>query len=83
MAASRPKFKGRPAHPPGAPAFLAYSKDGSKLVTAGSNNVVRVFETGSDGEPTNLDDCQEDNLAVAATVSWDRPVRVSVLIATE
>ena len=30
--------------------------------------MVRVYQTGSDGEPTNLDDCQEDNKAVAATV---------------
>lgn len=53
--------------PPG-PTFLAYTPDGKKLVTAGSNNVIRVYETGSDGEPVNIDDCQENNLAVAATV---------------
>lgn len=29
--------------------------------------MVRVYQTGSDGEPTNLDDCQENNTAVAAT----------------
>ena len=32
--------------------------------------MVRVYETGSDGEPTNLDDCQENNTAIAATVSF-------------
>ena len=37
-------------------------------MTAGSNNVVRVYATGSDGEPTNLDDCQENNTAIAASV---------------
>lgn len=31
--------------------------------------MVRVYATGSDGEPTNLDDCQENNTAIAATVS--------------
>ena len=30
--------------------------------------MVRVYTTGSDGEPTNLDDCQENNTALAATV---------------
>jgi chromosome transmission fidelity protein 4 len=60
--------------PPG-PTFLAYTPDGSKLITAGSNNVIRVYETGSDGEPTNIDDCLENNLAVAATVrgTFDPP----------
>lgn len=33
--------------------------------------MVRVYETGSDGEPTNIDDCQENNTAIAATVSLD------------
>ncbi|MCJ1459615.1 hypothetical protein MMC28_009994 [Mycoblastus sanguinarius] len=60
------RLRGRPAHPSG-PTFLTYTPNGKKLVTAGSNNVVRVYETGSDGEPTNLDDCQENNTAIAAT----------------
>ncbi|CAF9922989.1 MAG: hypothetical protein ALECFALPRED_002281 [Alectoria fallacina] len=58
--------RARPAHPAG-PTFLTYTPNGKQLVTAGSNNVVRVYATGSDGEPTNLDDCQENNTAVAAT----------------
>ena len=33
----------------------------------GSNNAIRVYFTGSDGEPRNIDDCQESNTAVAAT----------------
>ena len=55
---------------PSGPTFLTYTPNGKQLVTAGSNNVVRVYETGSDGEPTNLDDCQENNTAIAATVSF-------------
>ena len=62
------KVRGRPAHPAGQ-TVLAYTPDGRKLVTAGTNNVVRVYTTGSDGEPVNLDDCQENNTAIAATVS--------------
>ncbi|KAL9001399.1 MAG: hypothetical protein Q9188_005479 [Gyalolechia gomerana] len=60
------RVRGRPAHPNG-PTFLTYTPDGTKLVTAGSNNVIRVYTTGSDGEPTNIDDCQENNTALAAT----------------
>ncbi|MCJ1416779.1 hypothetical protein MMC32_003117 [Xylographa parallela] len=59
-------LRGRPAHPAG-PTFLTYTPNGRKLVTAGSNNVIRVYTTGSDGEPTNIDDCQENNTAVAAS----------------
>ena len=57
---------------PSGPTFLTYTPNGKRLVTAGTNNVVRVYETGSDGEPTNVDDCQDNNLAVAATVSAKR-----------
>ncbi|KAH6971795.1 WD40-repeat-containing domain protein [Ilyonectria sp. MPI-CAGE-AT-0026] len=48
----------------------AYTPDGSRLVTVGSNNVIRVFKTGSDGEPTNIDDCQEQNVAVAVAENF-------------
>ncbi|KAH8593360.1 chromosome segregation protein-like protein [Bisporella sp. PMI_857] len=58
--------RGRPAHTAGR-TRLAYTPDGTKLVTVGSNNFARVFRTNSDGEPTNIDDISEDNLAVAAT----------------
>lgn len=53
---------------PSGPTVLTYTPNGDKLITAGSNNVVRVYMTGSDGEPTNLDDCQENNTAIAASV---------------
>ncbi|MCJ1357324.1 MAG: hypothetical protein MMC33_007320 [Icmadophila ericetorum] len=60
------RIRGRPAHPSG-PTFLTYTPSGRKLITAGSNNAIRVYTTGSDGEPTNIDDCQENNTAVAAS----------------
>ncbi len=50
------------------PTFLAYTPDGKKLVTAGVNDFCRVFSTGSEEEPTNVDDCQENNTAIAAAV---------------
>ncbi|MCJ1402322.1 hypothetical protein MMC11_005542 [Xylographa trunciseda] len=65
-AVTQPRLRGRPAHPAG-PTFLTYTPNGRKLITAGSNNVIRVYTTGSDGEPTNIDDCQENNTAVAAS----------------
>ncbi|KAL7932339.1 WD40-repeat-containing domain protein [Trichoderma chlorosporum] len=61
--AARPRP--RPAHTQGT-TRCAYTKDGSRLVTVGSNNTIRLYKTGSDGEPTNIDDCQEQNVAVAA-----------------
>ncbi len=38
-----------------------------KLVTVGSNNTIRLYKTGFDGEPANIDECQEQNIGVAAT----------------
>ncbi|KAF2420021.1 WD40 repeat-like protein [Tothia fuscella] len=60
-----PRIRGRPAHTPG-PTFLSYTPDGTKLVTVGLNNSIRVFHTGSDAEPTTIDNCQDNNTAVAA-----------------
>ncbi|KAK4132924.1 WD40 repeat-like protein [Trichocladium antarcticum] len=56
----------RPAHTQG-PTRCAYTPDGTKLVTVGSNNTIRLYTTGFDGEPTNIDDCQEQNLAVSTS----------------
>ncbi|KAJ4306961.1 DNA polymerase alpha accessory factor Mcl1 [Collariella sp. IMI 366227] len=64
LIASRPRA--RPAHTQGT-TRCAYTPDGTRLVTVGSNNTIRLYKTGFDGEPTNIDDCQEQNLAVAAT----------------
>ncbi len=44
-----------------------YTPDGMKLVTVGSNNTIRLYKTGFDGEPANIDECQEQNIGVAAT----------------
>ncbi|KAL8785951.1 MAG: hypothetical protein Q9195_008415 [Heterodermia aff. obscurata] len=63
---SQHQVRGRPAHPPGITS-LAYTPDGKRLITAGSNDVIRVYATGSTGEPRNIDNCPDNNLAVAAT----------------
>ncbi|KAF5024046.1 hypothetical protein F66182_3894 [Fusarium sp. NRRL 66182] len=61
-----PKPRPRPAHTQGT-TRCAYTPDGSRLVTVGSNNTIRLYKTGSDGEPINIDDCQDQNTSVAAS----------------
>jgi len=36
------------------------------LITAGSNNALRIYTHGSSDEPKTVDDCDENNTAVAA-----------------
>ncbi|CAG8976365.1 hypothetical protein HYALB_00006138 [Hymenoscyphus albidus] len=60
------RVRGRPAHTQG-PTYLSYTPDGTKLVTVGANNTARVYNTGSDGEPSNIDDCQDQNMGVDST----------------
>ncbi|SPO03949.1 probable sepB protein [Cephalotrichum gorgonifer] len=60
------KPRPRPAHTKGT-TRCAYTPDGSRLVTVGSNNTIRLYKTGFDGEPTNIDECPEQNIAVAAS----------------
>ena len=62
--ASRPRP--RPAHIIGT-TRCAYTPNGRQLVTVGANNTIRLYKTGFDGEPTNFDDVQDNNVAVAAT----------------
>ncbi|KAG9241449.1 WD40-repeat-containing domain protein [Calycina marina] len=60
------RIQARPAHTIGT-TRLAYTPDGTRLVTVGPNDFARVFRTESDGEPTTVDGLPEDNLAVNAT----------------
>ncbi|KAH7320244.1 WD40-repeat-containing domain protein [Stachybotrys elegans] len=59
------RVRPRPAHTQGT-TRCAYTTDGSRLVTVGSNNTIRLYKTGFDGEPVNIDDCPEQNVSVAA-----------------
>ncbi|KAI0124928.1 WD40-repeat-containing domain protein [Xylariales sp. AK1849] len=61
-----PRPRARPAHTQGS-TLCAYTPDGSRLVTVGSNNTIRLYKTGFDGEPINIDDCQEQNVSVDAS----------------
>ena len=61
-----PRHRARHAHTLGT-TRCAYTPDGSRLVTVGSNNTIRLYKTDFDGEPANVDDCQQQNSAVAAS----------------
>lgn len=61
-----PRPRARPAHTQGT-TRCAYTPNGLKLVTVGSNNTIRLYKTGFDGEPINIDDCQEQNFTVDAS----------------
>ncbi|KAI9671224.1 MAG: hypothetical protein M1817_003731 [Caeruleum heppii] len=60
------RVRGRPAHTPG-PTYLTYTPNGQRLITAGSNNAIRIYTHGSSGEPHNVDDCQEANTGIVAS----------------
>jgi WD40 repeat protein len=51
--------------PPG-PTFFSYTPNGQKLITAGGNGALRVFEHLSTDEPAIIDVSTEDHLALAA-----------------
>jgi len=51
--------------PPG-PTFFSYTPNGKKLITAGGNGALRVFEHLSTDEPAIIDVSTEDHLALAA-----------------
>ena len=51
------------------PTYCTYTPDGTKLVTIGQNDYMRIYKSGSNDEPTNLDDAQGEKLGVTAAVS--------------
>lgn len=61
-----PRPRARPAHTQGI-TLCTYTPDGTQLVTVGSNNTIRLYKTGFDGEPRNIDDCPEMNTALGVS----------------
>ena len=59
------QFANRYEDPPG-PTFFSYTPNGKKLITAGGNGALRVFEHLSTDEPAIIDVSTEDHLALAA-----------------
>ncbi|KAJ5539233.1 hypothetical protein N7513_007565 [Penicillium frequentans] len=47
--------RGRPAHTPGT-TTLAYTPDGKRIITAGSNSAIRIYTVDQDGEPKTVDE---------------------------
>ncbi|CAK7227677.1 DNA polymerase alpha accessory factor Mcl1 [Sporothrix bragantina] len=66
MSATVSRPRPRPAHGLGC-TRCAYTPNGRQLISVGATNTIRIYRTGSDGEPTNVDDCQEQNVSVVAT----------------
>ncbi|OJJ44164.1 hypothetical protein ASPZODRAFT_72494 [Penicilliopsis zonata CBS 506.65] len=58
--------RGRPAHTPGI-TVLAYTPNGKKVVTGGSNSAIRIYSVGQDGEPMTVDEGVEGHLGIGAT----------------
>jgi WD40 repeat protein len=52
---------------PGA-TILTYTPDGRRVITAGSNSAIRIYNVGEDGEPTTIDEGVEGHYGIAATV---------------
>lgn len=53
--------------PPG-PTVLAYTPDGRRVITGGSNPAIRIYTVGEDGEPKTVDGALDGHCAIGATV---------------
>jgi len=53
--------------PPG-PTVLAYTPDGRRVITGGSNQAIRIYTVGEDGEPKTVDGAIDGHCAIGATV---------------
>jgi chromosome transmission fidelity protein 4 len=50
--------------------ILTYTPDGRRVITAGSNSAIRVYNIGQDGEPKTIDEGVEAHFGIAATVNY-------------
>ena len=55
---------------PSGPTFCAFTPNGRKIITTGSNDSLRIFKTGSDDEPTNIDNVPDSSTALVAAVRY-------------
>ncbi|KAJ5927429.1 hypothetical protein N7516_009202 [Penicillium verrucosum] len=58
--------RGRPAHTPGT-TILAYTPDGRRIITGGSNSAIRIYTVGEDGEPKTIDEGVDAHFGIGAT----------------
>lgn len=47
---------------------LAYTPDGRRVITGGSNSAIRIYTVGQDGEPKTIDEGVDGHLGIGATV---------------
>ncbi|GLB09070.1 WD repeat and HMG-box DNA binding-domain containing protein 1 [Aspergillus tubingensis] len=66
MATEAMRPRGRPAHTPGT-TVLAYTPDGRRVITGGSNSAIRIYTVGQDGEPKTIDEGVDGHLGIGAT----------------
>ncbi|RAL10745.1 chromosome segregation protein [Aspergillus homomorphus CBS 101889] len=66
MSSEAMRPRGRPAHTPGT-TVLAYTPDGQRVVTGGSNSAIRIYTVGQDGEPKTIDEGVDGHLGIGAT----------------
>lgn len=56
---------------PAGPTFCAFTPNGRKIITTGTNDSLRIFKTGSDDEPANIDNVPDSSTALVAAVRFD------------
>ncbi|KAJ5343333.1 Dihydroxy-acid/6-phosphogluconate dehydratase [Penicillium brevicompactum] len=56
--------RARPAHTPGT-TILAYTPDGNRIITGGSNSAIRVYNIDGDGEPRTIDEGVDSHFGIA------------------
>ncbi|PYH77126.1 chromosome segregation protein [Aspergillus uvarum CBS 121591] len=66
MSSEAMRPRGRPAHTPGT-TVLAYTPDGRRVITGGSNSAIRIYTVGQDGEPKTVDEGVDGHLGIGAT----------------
>ncbi|KAJ5293270.1 glycosyl hydrolase family 62-domain-containing protein [Penicillium atrosanguineum] len=59
-------YRGLYERPPG-PTVLAYTPDGRRVITGGSNQAIRIYTVGEDGEPKTVDGAIDGHCAIGAT----------------
>lgn len=48
--------------------MLAYTPDGRRVITGGSNSAIRIYTVDQDGEPKTVDGSIDGHFAIGATV---------------
>ncbi|KAF7595163.1 hypothetical protein BBP40_007130 [Aspergillus hancockii] len=66
MASEAIRPRGRPAHTPGT-TVLAYTPNGRRVITGGSNSAIRIYTVGQDGEPKTVDEGVDGHMGIGAT----------------